>query len=62
MILNGFLLYYRIIVDLLKMNVAPLAVFQTLKTMCAGPKVSETSTGDTSTSHTTAAPTESRGE
>lgn len=53
----------RIIVDLLKMNVAPLAVYQTLKTMCAGQKVSETSAGDASTaSHTTTAPTESRGE
>lgn len=58
-----FSLYYRIIVDLLKMNVAPLAVFQTLKTMCAGQKVSEASTGDASAaSHTTAAPSESRGE
>ncbi|NP_001303861.1 mitotic-spindle organizing protein 2 isoform 1 [Danio rerio] len=54
---------FKIIVDLLKMNVAPLAVFQTLKTMCAGQKVSETSTGDaSSTSHTTAVPTESREE
>ncbi|XP_073790575.1 mitotic-spindle organizing protein 2 isoform X1 [Danio rerio] len=54
---------FKIIVDLLKMNVAPLAVFQTLKTMCAGQKVSETSTGDaSSTSHTTAVPTESRGD
>ncbi|XP_016339547.1 mitotic-spindle organizing protein 2-like [Sinocyclocheilus anshuiensis] len=53
----------RVIVDLLKMNVAPLAVFQTLKTMCAGQKVSETSTGDTSTaSHTATAPSESREE
>jgi len=45
------------------MNVAPLAVFQTLKAMCAGQKVSETSTGDISTaSHTATAPSESRGE
>ncbi|XP_016346769.1 mitotic-spindle organizing protein 2 isoform X3 [Sinocyclocheilus anshuiensis] len=52
---------FKIILDLLKMNVAPLAVFQTLKTMCAGQKVSETSTGDTSTSsHTATAPSESR--
>uniref|UniRef100_A0A672NCL4 Mitotic spindle organizing protein 2B n=2 Tax=Sinocyclocheilus TaxID=75365 RepID=A0A672NCL4_SINGR len=51
----------EIALDLLKMNVAPLAVFQTLKTMCAGQKVSETSTGDTSTaSHTATAPSESR--
>ncbi|XP_016346767.1 mitotic-spindle organizing protein 2 isoform X2 [Sinocyclocheilus anshuiensis] len=54
---------FKIILDLLKMNVAPLAVFQTLKTMCAGQKVSETSTGDTSTSsHTATAPSESREE
>ncbi|XP_051533767.1 mitotic-spindle organizing protein 2 isoform X1 [Myxocyprinus asiaticus] len=54
---------FKIIVDLLKMNVAPLAVFQTLKTMFAGQKVSETSTADTSTaSHTTTAPSESREE
>ncbi|ROL47486.1 Mitotic-spindle organizing protein 2 [Anabarilius grahami] len=54
---------FKIIVDLLKMNVAPLAVFQTLKTMCAGQKVSDTSNGDTSTaSHTTTAPSESREE
>ncbi|XP_043077862.1 mitotic-spindle organizing protein 2 isoform X2 [Puntigrus tetrazona] len=54
---------FKIIVDLLKMNVAPLAVFQTLKAMCAGQKVSETSTGDASTaSHTTTAPSESREE
>ncbi|XP_073727450.1 mitotic-spindle organizing protein 2 isoform X1 [Misgurnus anguillicaudatus] len=54
---------FKIIVDLLKMNVAPLAVFQTLKAMCAGQKVSETSAGDTSTaSHTTTAPSESREE
>uniref|UniRef100_A0A672KSZ4 Mitotic-spindle organizing protein 2-like n=1 Tax=Sinocyclocheilus grahami TaxID=75366 RepID=A0A672KSZ4_SINGR len=31
---------FKIILDLLKMNVAPLAVFQTLKTMCAGQKSS----------------------
>lgn len=45
------------------MNVAPLAVFQTLKAMCAGQKVSETSTGDASTaSHTTTVPSEPRGK
>ncbi|XP_058613160.1 mitotic-spindle organizing protein 2 isoform X3 [Onychostoma macrolepis] len=52
---------FKIVLDLLKMNVAPLAVFQTLKAMCAGQKVSETSTGETSTaSHTATAPSESR--
>ncbi|RXN32405.1 mitotic-spindle organizing 2 isoform X1 [Labeo rohita] len=54
---------FKIILDLLKMNVAPLAVFQTLKAMCAGQKVSETSTGDASTaSHTTTVPSEPRGK
>ncbi|XP_030624884.1 mitotic-spindle organizing protein 2 isoform X1 [Chanos chanos] len=52
---------FKIIVDLLKMNVAPLAVFQTLKAMCAGQRITDTSTGDTSTaSHSTTAPTESK--
>ncbi|XP_041742736.1 mitotic-spindle organizing protein 2 isoform X3 [Coregonus clupeaformis] len=40
---------FKIIVDLLKMNVAPLAVFQTLKAMCAGQRIAETSMGDSST-------------
>uniref|UniRef100_A0A8B9KV89 Mitotic-spindle organizing protein 2-like n=2 Tax=Astyanax mexicanus TaxID=7994 RepID=A0A8B9KV89_ASTMX len=54
---------FKNIVDLLKMNVAPLAVFQTLKAMCAGQRISDTSVGDTSTaSHSTAAPSESREE
>ncbi|XP_047424952.1 mitotic-spindle organizing protein 2 isoform X2 [Mugil cephalus] len=55
---------FKIIVDLLKMNVAPQAVFQTLKAMCAGQRVAESCGGDTSTvSHTTSvttAPTEPR--
>lgn len=41
--------FHRIIVDLLKMNVAPLAVFQTLKAMCAGQKISDTIAPETST-------------
>lgn len=45
---------FKIIVDLLKMNVAPQAVFQTLKAMCAGQRIADTSLGDSSTaSHTT---------
>uniref|UniRef100_G3PT32 Mitotic spindle organizing protein 2B n=1 Tax=Gasterosteus aculeatus aculeatus TaxID=481459 RepID=G3PT32_GASAC len=32
---------FKIIVDLLKMNVAPQAVFQTLKAMCAGQRLAE---------------------
>ncbi|XP_056288184.1 mitotic-spindle organizing protein 2 isoform X3 [Pseudoliparis swirei] len=57
---------FKIIVDLLKMNVAPQAVFQTLKAMCAGQRVAEV--GESSTvSHaasavsiTTTAPTEAK--
>lgn len=41
--------FCRIIVDLLKMNVAPLAVFQTLKAMCAGQKISDTIAPDPAT-------------
>ncbi|XP_027137989.1 mitotic-spindle organizing protein 2 isoform X3 [Larimichthys crocea] len=56
---------FKIIVDLLKMNVAPQAVFQTLKAMCAGQRVAESCGGaDPSTaSHAasvTTAPTEAR--
>ncbi|XP_055087838.1 mitotic-spindle organizing protein 2 isoform X2 [Periophthalmus magnuspinnatus] len=52
---------FKIILDLLKMNVAPQAVFQTLKAMCAGQRVSECGT-DSSAAHTssTTAPTETR--
>ncbi|XP_074473282.1 mitotic-spindle organizing protein 2 isoform X2 [Sebastes fasciatus] len=59
---------FKIIVDLLKMNVAPQAVFQTLKAMCAGQRVAEscgeasTVSHATSTSITTTAPTEAREE
>ncbi|XP_019134152.1 mitotic-spindle organizing protein 2 isoform X2 [Larimichthys crocea] len=58
---------FKIIVDLLKMNVAPQAVFQTLKAMCAGQRVAESCGGaDPSTaSHAasvTTAPTEAREE
>ncbi|XP_070781040.1 mitotic-spindle organizing protein 2 isoform X1 [Enoplosus armatus] len=59
---------FKIIVDLLKMNVAPQAVFQTLKAMCAGQRVAEScggawesSTASHATSITTA-PTEAREE
>nr|XP_020469214.1 mitotic-spindle organizing protein 2-like isoform X2 [Monopterus albus] len=55
---------FKIIVDLLKMNVAPQAVFQTLKAMCAGQRVTESSGTESSTaSHITSittAPTETR--
>ncbi|XP_029301131.1 mitotic-spindle organizing protein 2 isoform X3 [Cottoperca gobio] len=50
---------FKIIVDLLKMNVAPQAVFQTLKAMCAGQRVAEScSVVESSTvSHATSIPT-----
>lgn len=32
-------LYRRVLLDLLRMNVAPLAVFQVLKSMCAGQRL-----------------------
>ncbi|XP_020504331.1 mitotic-spindle organizing protein 2 isoform X2 [Labrus bergylta] len=56
---------FKIIVDLLKMNVAPQAVFQTLKAMCAGQRVAESCGGaePSAASHTTgitAAPAEAR--
>uniref|UniRef100_A0A8C6WJA7 Mitotic spindle organizing protein 2B n=1 Tax=Neogobius melanostomus TaxID=47308 RepID=A0A8C6WJA7_9GOBI len=56
---------FKIIVDLLKMNVAPQAVFQTLKAMCAGQRVAECGTESSSAAHTTSiitAPTEAREE
>ncbi|XP_029025956.1 mitotic-spindle organizing protein 2 isoform X3 [Betta splendens] len=40
---------FKIIVDLLKMNVAPQAVFQTLKAMCAGQRVAENNGGESVT-------------
>ncbi|XP_072228805.1 mitotic-spindle organizing protein 2 [Leuresthes tenuis] len=57
---------FKILVDLLKMNVAPQAVFQTLKAMCAGQRVAESCVGEASAApHTTSmttAPTEAREE
>ncbi|XP_019741709.1 mitotic-spindle organizing protein 2 isoform X2 [Hippocampus comes] len=48
---------FKIMVDLLKMNVAPQAVFQTLKAMCAGQRVPESCSGDsTAASHVTGIP------
>ncbi|XP_035996405.1 mitotic-spindle organizing protein 2 isoform X3 [Fundulus heteroclitus] len=52
---------FKIMVDLLKMNVAPQAVFQTLKAMCAGQRVAESCGESSSAPHTTSgttAPTE----
>ncbi|XP_029941385.1 mitotic-spindle organizing protein 2 isoform X1 [Salarias fasciatus] len=56
---------FKIIVDLLKMNVAPQAVFQTLKAMCAGQRVAESCGSDSSTASqttSTTAPTEAKEE
>lgn len=39
---------FKIIVDLLKMNVPPLAVFQMLKAMSAGQRIADTSAGESS--------------
>ncbi|XP_061765524.1 mitotic-spindle organizing protein 2 isoform X3 [Nerophis ophidion] len=48
---------FKIMVDLLKMNVAPQAVFETLKAMSAGQKFPESSSGDcAATSHGTGVP------
>ncbi|XP_077352673.1 mitotic-spindle organizing protein 2 isoform X2 [Festucalex cinctus] len=48
---------FKIMVDLLKMNVAPQAVFQTLKAMCAGQRVPESCGGDiAAVSHGTGIP------
>lgn len=52
----------RIIVDLLKMNVAPQAVFQTLKAMCAGQRVADSCGGESVSVSVTAAPAETRGQ
>lgn len=49
----------RIIVDLLKMNVAPQAVFQTLKAMCAGQRVAESCGESSAALHVTSMTTAS---
>lgn len=59
---NRFLLLARIIVDLLKMNVAPQAVFQTLKAMCAGQRVAESCVESSHTTSMTTAPAEVKGQ
>lgn len=56
---------FKVILDLLKMNVAPQAVFQTLKAMCAGQRVAECGTESSSVAATTSittVPTEAREE
>ncbi|XP_037340296.1 mitotic-spindle organizing protein 2 isoform X3 [Pungitius pungitius] len=51
---------FKIIVDLLKMNVAPQAVFQTLKAMCAGQRVAEGCGESSAAPHAATAPAEVR--
>ncbi|XP_051888439.1 mitotic-spindle organizing protein 2 isoform X2 [Pristis pectinata] len=51
---------FKIIVDLLKMNVAPLAVFQMLKAMCAGHKIAEVSSTETPSTTTQSSLADSR--
>lgn len=55
---------FKIIVDLLKLNVAPLAVFQMLKSLCAGHRLTDPLSTDTSAAALTLTPshTESRGK
>ncbi|XP_063310235.1 mitotic-spindle organizing protein 2B-like isoform X2 [Pelobates fuscus] len=43
---------FKIIVDLLKLNVAPLAVFQMLKSMCAGHRLADSASAETCSSST----------
>ncbi|XP_005990317.1 mitotic-spindle organizing protein 2 isoform X6 [Latimeria chalumnae] len=52
---------FKVIVDLLKMNVAPLAVFQMLKSMCAGHRLTETLTSESASTTTQPSGLESRG-
>ncbi|XP_029427341.1 mitotic-spindle organizing protein 2B isoform X1 [Rhinatrema bivittatum] len=52
---------FKILVDLLKMNVAPLAVFQMLKSMCAGHKLVDTSSAETNAAAAPATLLDARG-
>ncbi|XP_058889313.1 mitotic-spindle organizing protein 2 isoform X2 [Acipenser ruthenus] len=53
---------FKIIVDLLKMNVPPLAVFQMLKAMSAGQRIADTSAGESSSTGLQSATPEPREE
>ncbi|XP_018425709.1 PREDICTED: mitotic-spindle organizing protein 2B-like isoform X3 [Nanorana parkeri] len=53
---------FKILVDLLKMNVAPLAVFQMLKSMCAGHRLTDSVSSETSSPSIQATHTETRGK
>ncbi|KAG8456207.1 hypothetical protein GDO86_002123 [Hymenochirus boettgeri] len=52
---------FKILVDLLKMNVAPLAVFQMLKSMCAGHRITDTAPTDSSSATLTPSHSDIRG-
>lgn len=53
---------YRILVDLLKLNVAPLAVFQMLKSMCAGQRLASEPQDPAAVSLSTSSVSETRGQ
>ncbi|CAH2296015.1 mitotic-spindle organizing 2-like isoform X3 [Pelobates cultripes] len=54
---------FKIIVDLLKLNVAPLAVFQMLKSMCAGHRLTDSASAETcSSTSVPSSNTEARGK
>ncbi|XP_063774067.1 mitotic-spindle organizing protein 2B-like [Pseudophryne corroboree] len=52
---------FRILVDLLKMNVAPLAVFQMLKSMCAGHRLIDPISADANSTSLLASHSDTRG-
>ncbi|XP_035160099.2 mitotic-spindle organizing protein 2B isoform X3 [Callithrix jacchus] len=52
---------FRILVDLLKLNVAPLAVFQMLKSMCAGQRLASEPQDPSALSLPTSSVPETRG-
>ncbi|CAI9557987.1 unnamed protein product [Staurois parvus] len=53
---------FKILVDLLKMNVAPLAVFQMLKSMCAGHRLTDSVSTESSSPSIQATHIETRGK
>ncbi|KAM4809083.1 mitotic-spindle organizing protein 2B-like [Rhinophrynus dorsalis] len=52
---------FKILVDLLKMNVAPLAVFQMLKSMCAGCRLTDSVSAESSSATSTSSHPDTRG-
>ncbi|KAK2492869.1 hypothetical protein MC885_017708 [Smutsia gigantea] len=53
---------FKILVDLLKLNVAPLAVFQMLKSMCAGQRLASEPQDPAAVSLSTSSVSETRGQ